>query len=63
MHEAAYRLPSTILAHNDGEGSVEFDDVQVFRAEGPDALDEHLHATENWLVQALLASTVLDKTV
>lgn len=40
--EGAHRLSSAVLTDDEGQWPVELDDIGVFRAEGPDALDQQL---------------------
>jgi hypothetical protein len=43
-HAGAHRFAGTVVPHYERQGLVELDDILVVRAEGADALDEHLQA-------------------
>ena len=49
MQAESYRFAGSIVPDNECQGLVKFNDVSIFRAEAPNALDEHLQCAVIYL--------------
>lgn len=46
FNKVTYRFASTIVPHYQGQRPIKLHDMLIIRAEGPDALDQHLQHIE-----------------